>query len=375
MNTKDLSELKRRFRPESNNITCIRGCYVNGKREIISTFNQSLITLPQEEAEKYLALFRRTLTGVPGKNLLDIGFTPGQMLDGREHKLLMALKDSALSDDAAVQALYEKIIESLEMDGNYLILLMHDAYDVPYIAKDEQKVDDASETVYSYVLCSVCPVKLTKPALRYDAQENEFHARDLEWVVASPELGFLFPAFEDRCANVAQALYCLRDAGGDYGALTEALFGATPPMPADRQKEAFQSALTEALGETLKLDVVQAMHEELCMRIEEQKTDKEAPAPTVSPREMRMVLETCGVPEPRVAAFEEKYEEAFGKGADVSAVNIVDTKAFAVRAPGVLIKVDPEKRDLVETRVIDGCKYILIRVDEDVQVDGVNINI
>ena len=47
-------------------------------------------------------------------------------------------------------------------DCNYLILLVYDRYDVPYRAKDGERQEDAAE-VYSYLLCSICPVKQTKP--------------------------------------------------------------------------------------------------------------------------------------------------------------------------------------------------------------------
>ena len=54
MNQKEISELRRRFRPERSAIGHIYGCYVNGNREIISYLDESLGTMPQEEAEKYL---------------------------------------------------------------------------------------------------------------------------------------------------------------------------------------------------------------------------------------------------------------------------------------------------------------------------------
>ena len=38
-----------------------------------------------------------------------------------------------------------------------MILLVHDAYDVPYRSQDGDKQDDASSEVFSYILCSVCP--------------------------------------------------------------------------------------------------------------------------------------------------------------------------------------------------------------------------
>ena len=104
MNKKDLNEIRRRFHPEHHNITCIRGCYVNNQGEVISSFTHYLQGMPQEEAEKYLSIFKRTLSGTQGQNLLDIDFTPEQVMESPEHQLLTALKDCALKDEAIVDA-------------------------------------------------------------------------------------------------------------------------------------------------------------------------------------------------------------------------------------------------------------------------------
>ena len=207
MNEKEISEIRRRFRPDRSGISHIRGCYVNENREIVSQFDQSLGLMSQEESEKLLAILRRTLSGTLGKNLADITFSTQQVVDSEEHRLLMALRGSSLADEEAVQALFQRVISSLTLEGNYLILLAHDTYDVPYRAKDGERMDDASDQVFSYILCSICPVKLTKPALSYQVQEGVFCTKTADWVVAPPALGFLFPAFDDRSANIYGALY------------------------------------------------------------------------------------------------------------------------------------------------------------------------
>ena len=375
MNRKEISEIRRRFNLDKNAISCIRGCYVNDKREIVSMFNRPLMSFPQEEAEKYLAIFRRTLAGVPGRNLVDMVFRPDQVMDGEEHRLLTAMRNTALKVEEGVQAFYQKVIDSLEMEGNYLILLTHDAYDVPFRGRDDLKVDDASEEVFDYILCSICPVKLTKPALSYYASDNEFHDREQDWVVAAPELGFMFPTFDDRAANIYNALYYTRDTATMHDEFISAIFNTDAPMPAAEQKETFQALLEDAIGDDLSYEVVQTVHEQIRSMIEEQKSDKEAEAPVVSKREVKAMLENCGVPEERVTAFEEKYDADFGATIELGAQNIVDERKFEVRTPDVVIQVNPERSDLVETRVIDGFKYILIRADEGVEVNGVNINI
>ena len=375
MNRKEIAEIRRRFSPDKNAISRVRGCYVNEKRKVVSAFDRPLLSFPLEEQEKYLAIFRRTLAGVPGRNLIDIEFRPDQVMDDDAHGLLMGLRNTALSVDAGAEKLCRAIIDSLEMEGNYLILMAHDAYDVPFRHMDEHKADAISEEVFSYIVVAVCPVKLTKPALSYFSEDNAFHSREPDWVVAAPELGFMFPTFDERAANIYSALYFTKDAGNSHEEFVDAVFHCAAPMPAAVQKEAFQSVLEDALDEDLSFDVAQSVHEQLREMLEIHNQDKRAEPLELSRREVSGMLEACGVPEARLAAFEEKYDAEFGRDAPLSAVNIVEPKKFEVRTPDVVVRVNPERSDLVETRVIDGTRYILIRADEGVEVNGVNINI
>ena len=375
MNEKEIAELRRRFRQDKSSITHVRGCYVNENREIISEFDQSLTLSRQEDAEKILAVLRKTLSGAVGQNLLDIEFDTRQVVEGDEHRLLMALRDSRLADQEAVHALFRRVIASLDLAGNYLILLAYDAYDVPYRSKDGQRQDDASDQVFTYILCAVCPVKLTKDALSYYIQENQFRSVEADWVVAAPEVGFLFPAFDDRATNLYNALYYTRDISQSHPDFVDALFKSQVPMPAAVQKETFQSILGDTLEEECRYEVVQAVHDELCGMIAAHKESKEEDPLVVSKVTVKRVLHECGVSPDHVERFEEQYDRQFGPEADLPPRNIVDEKQLEVKTPDVTIKVSPERSDLVETRVIDGRRYILIRAEEGVEVNGVQIHI
>lgn len=375
MNEKEISEIRRRFRPDKNNISHIRGCYVNEKREIVSEFNQSLGMMPQEEAEKMLAILKRTLSGTLEKNLIEISFDTQQVVDGEEHKLLMTLRNSSLNDANAVSTLFQHIIQTIVIEGNYLILLSHDTYDVPFRSSDGEKQNDASSEVFSYILCSVCPIKLTKPALSYYVRENEFHNHNVDRIVSAPELGFMFPAFDDRSANLYNALYYSRDIAENHKEFVDAIFKSEIPLPAAVQKETFESILGETLAEDCSYDVVQTVHDQFCEMIEEHKINKEIEPLVISKNTVKQVLESCGVSDSRVTAFEEKYNSEFGTDVDLCPRNIVDTKQFEVRTPNVTIHVSPEHSGLVETRIIDGTKYILVRADDGVEVNGVNVHI
>ena len=375
MNEKEISEIRRRFRADRSNITYVRGCYVNEKREILSEFNQSLALLSQEENEKFLTILKRTLSGTLGKNLLDLSFTTQQVVSGAEHKLLMALRDSALKDPDAVHALFQAIISSLVMEGSYLILLACDAYDIPYRGKDDEIQADASSEVYTYFLCSICPIKPTKPALGYDMQENVFHDLRTDWVVSPPVCGFLFPAFDDRSTNLYGALYYTKDVKEGQDALVETLFHTQPPMPAAVQKESFQTILGDALGDESSYQVVQAVHGELRDILEEHKASRDPQPLVLSKEAVGRVLADCGATEEQVDAFASGYAASFGADARLHPRNVVDTKQLEIATADVTIRLSPDRSDLVETRVIDGARYILVRAEDQVTVNGVPIHI
>ena len=375
MNEKEISEIRRRFRQDKSNITHIRGCFVNEKREIVSEFDQSLALMSQEESEKFLAIIKRTLSGTLGKNLIDISFATQQVVDGEEHKLLMELRNSSLKNEDAVHTFFQNVIQATTMEGNYLILLAHDTYDVAYRSKDGEKQSDVSSEVFSYILCSVCPIKPTQPALSYYITENEFHNRKCDWIVSPPELGFMFPAFDNRSANIYNALYYTRNINESHAEFVDAVFKTDIPIPAAEQKEIFQSMLGNTLSDDCNYEVMQSVHRQLSEMIEEHKANKEADPLTIPKSTVKSVLASCGVSDSNVSVFDEKFDAEFGADANISPQNIIDTKKFEVSSPDVKIQVNPEHSDLLETRIIDGAKYVLIRVEDSIEVNGVNISI
>lgn len=376
MNQKEVSELRRRFRPEKSAVSRIYGCYVNGSsREIISYLDEPLGNMPPEEAEKYLSLLKKSLSGSLGKNLIDVVFSTAQVADSDEHRLLSALRESALRDGEIRETFYRTVIDALDMgESNYLILLAHDAYDVPHRGKDGEMDPDGSDQVFSYIVCSVCPVKACKMELGYFPGENEFHSCAAGQIVSAPELGFLFPAFDDRAANIYNALFYARKPDQLHQEFLDAVFRTESPMSAAEQKEAFEGALAGALEEAFSLEVAQALHGRLLETIEAGREDKEAEPPALSAGEIGGILRDCGVTEEKAAAFTERCGQAFG-GAALNPENLIDAGRFDVRTEHIAISVDPAYSCLVESRIIDGRKYLLIPAGEGVEVNGLPVGL
>ncbi len=375
MNEKEVGELRRRQRRDRSNMTALYGCYVNENKEIISEFRQSTGMMPENEADKYFALLRRVLSGSLGRNLIDITFKTAQVAGSPEHKLLMTLRESALADEEARSELYQKIIANVVMESNYLILLGCDSYDVPFKSKDDSFQKDNSEETYKYILCAICPVKQTKATLHYVPEEKQFHDGAMLQQVSAPGNGFLFPAFDGRATNIYNALYYTKDTKQSQEALVEELFHAPIPKPAAEQKQVFEALLTTSLGEESSMEVVQSVHEQLRQRMELHKESKVPEPLTVTKEDVTEVLTSCGVSQESLAKFSVDFEQAFGYEADVHPKNIIDSKKFEVHTPDVVIKVAPDRSDLIETRIIGGVKYILICAAEDVEVNGVSVHI
>ena len=375
MNEKEIGELRRRQRRDRSNITAIYGCYVNDNKEIITQFRQSTGIMPENESDKYFALLRRVFSGGIGKNLIDITFKTSQVADSPEHKLLMELRKSGLKDEEKLQELYQKIIDNIQLEGSYVILLGCDSYDVPFKSKDDTLQKDASEENYTYLVCAICPVKQTKANLHYVPEEKLFHDGAIQNLVSAPALGFLFPAFDNRSTNIYNALFYTRDIKAGQDQLIEALFNTPVPKPAAEQKKTFEALLSTCLGEECSLDVVQTVHDQLSQRIELHKESKVPEPLMITKEDVKEVLASCGVSDEHMAKFSVDYDEAFGFEAELHPKNIIDNKHFEVKTPDVVIKVDPTRADLVETRIIGGVKYILICADENVEVNGVNIHI
>lgn len=374
MNEKEIAEIRRRFRSDKTNISRVCGCFVNEKKEIISEFDQSVGMMPEEEADRTLSLLKKTLSGTPKRNLLEIEFSTDQVMNSEEHKLLTDLRSTELTDKELVRKLYDKIISSLELEGNYMILLAHDRYDVFDMAADGAR-EEESRQMFSYIVCAICPTKEGKPTLSYYVPGNCLRSVCADTVLSSTELGFMFPAFDDRATNIYKAIYYTRSITDSHKELVDALFSSSLPMPAAEQKTTFGSILAESAAEECNLRVVRSVHSQLCHLIEEHKNEKKEEPLVINKSDAGDMLRYCGVDEEKIESFEKSFDEKFGESAEISPKNIADAKHISIKTPDVTIKVNAGCGDLVEARVIDGVKYILVRAEDGVELNGINIEI
>ncbi len=371
MNKKEILEIRKQFTPANCAITRICGCYVDHEKTKKMESKEAFLSLPEEEAFKYFDIFKKTLSGTVGKNMLNLEFPLDAEMPGGTQEYLLKLRDSKLEDDMLLEEFYDKVIATYDYAENYYIVLIHAMYDIPGKSSDGLEMFDASDEVYEYLLMSICPVSLSKAGLSYNAEDNRIQDRIRDWIVDMPVKGFLFPAFNDRSTDLHSVLYYTKKSEDLQPEMIDQLLGAQMPMSADTQKETFQMIIEDTLGEDGDYETVRNIHETLNDLIEEH---KEEPEPlSLDKTEMKKIFEQSGVDAEKMENFDRNFEENAGEKASLLATNIAETRKFNIETPDVVIKVNPDRADLVETRIIDGRQCLVIPVDDHIEVNGISV--
>lgn len=403
MTKKEINEIKGLYDTiEECGISRLCGCYVNGDKEKVKVFSESFLNLEEKEQHKYLEIFRKNLSGTLGKNLVDLSFVNQDSDDisfGRA--LLNELKKSELKDDSLLDKFYDRIINTYNHVGNYLILLIYQAYDVPGITDDEIEMEDASDEVYSYVLCSICPMKLTKPGLGYDDKLEMIHTLKQSFQVELPDTGFIFPAFNDRSSDDSQLLYYTRKADDLQDKLLDELLAVSAPLPAKQQKEGFNTFVEQVLGQDTTIETMIAMQENFTEIVKEKKGFSDSPTVVLDKDTVREVFVKSGVDESKLEVFDKKFDQQFDMEQyakrnrvvndeddnqepivipklkvepTILAENVLPTRNIEVKGKDLLLRINTKNMDMIDINNADGKKYLVIELPNDVKVNGISVS-
>ena len=372
MNKKEVSEIKKLFTPAGCAITRICGCYVDAEKEKRTELKEAFLSLPEEEAFKYFTIFRGAMSGTLGKNLINMEFPLHTEAAGGTQEFLLRLRDSELKDDVLLEEFYDKVIDNYDYGENYYIILIHCAYDIPAKSTDGNEMFDASDYVYSFIQCTVCPVKLTKPGLSYQPPTNTIENSTRNWMVGSPDLGFLFPAFNDRNTDLHSLLYYSKSPEKLSTRLVDEVLGCTIPLSAKSQKETFQAIVEETLGENCDFENVKNIHESLNEMLEEHRDN---PEPLILDKhQVKRLLENNGADPEKLRELDTIYPtDKDGRETSLVASNMVNARIFEIKTPDVSIKVAPDKTYLVQTKMVEGHSCIVIEVNEHVEINGITV--
>lgn len=337
MDNKDVLELKRRFKKEACTFTRMCGCYVSVDKEKITKISETFLNLEDEEFYKYLEIAKKTLSGKIGNNLVELNFPNEEEKAGGRQQFLMGLRDCKLKNDDLLDTFYDMVIDNYDRVGNYLILIFHDAYDVMTKTSDNSKLDE-SEEVYEYLLCAICPVELTKPALGYREAENRIGARIRDWVVGMPETGFVFPAFTERSTDIHSVMFYTKNTVNPHVEFEDSVLGCMEHMTSDQKKVEFAQIVKDVVGDDDDEETIQIYNEvqDTLNEVLQNEQEKAEESSTNEPDEpLKVVLTEQIINEvlEKVNLFENQKEAIKKSCADVipedtEVAEIIDEKAI-----------------------------------------------
>lgn len=334
MNQSEVTELRKRFSKSNCSFTKLCGCYVDSEKRQLVNINENFLNLDEDEFHKYLDIAKKTLSGPVGDHLLNLEFPMEEEQPGGRQHFLMELKESALKDEDLLERFYELIIHTYEYPGNYLILLFHDAYDVMKRTSDRMQLDE-SEEVFTYLLCAVCPVQLSKPGLGYREKEHRIGSRIQDWVVGAPDSGFLFPAFNDRSTDIHSLLFYTKDTKNPHTELMESALACAAKDTATIKRRNFESILEQSIGndsienEMLMIDIQQNLNDMLTEQVE--LFEKKQEDYVLDSEQLDILIQDSNVPEESAEKLKTNFEHTFVDEPPVAA-HLLDARTLKSNA-------------------------------------------
>ena len=411
---RDVLELRRRLTKRECSISRMSGCYVNGMKEILLRFNEPFLDLEEEEFYKYLEIAKKSLSGTLGNNLLELNFDRTEDAAERQ-QFLLALKSSKLQNEALLDRFYEQVIAHYTCSGNYLILVFHDVYDVMTRTRDNAKLDE-SEEIYTYMICAICPVDLSKPGLGYREDENRIGVCARDWIVGMPEVGFVYPAFSGRSSDVNAVMYYVKNGANTHPEFVTDFLGCQTQRTAAQDKKLFQTIVENAFGEEQEQaeNAYLKSHRNLDGVVAVQAEQEDQPEEAMTPAAVADMIADVEMPEPVRAEITRAYAAEFGETLP-TAGRLLDAKLAAEGAKRahtlelerkvetlqaqlarqtaqpapeaedpddvpwdegpsarVVVQVPEERRAAVHAQMVDGrrCLVIPLETDETARING-----
>lgn len=372
MDKQETLEIRKLLTKNNCRIDRIAGCFVDENGQVITDLKDTWRAMPEEEVEKYCELFRKTLTGKQGKNLFHLEFPLREEEEGGRQNLMYRVLQDNFHDPALVQGFCRQIIQNLSLMGRYLILLGHGAYDIPAKSSDGTQMDDASEYVYLFLVCCICPVTEIKEGLCFDEESLTFINKRSDLGVQAPEVGFLFPEFNDRAPDIHAVQWYAKKEEERHPELIDGLVGGDMPVTVSAQKEQFKDIVEQTLGRDCDFENVKSLTEAVDEMLKEQKDNPE-PVELGKTEVRRLLHESGAAPDSLGQTFEESFDEMVGEGGTINAESIGGRSVMEIRSPSVKISVKSDMTQMITTRIIDGREYLLIPVQDNIELNGIRI--
>lgn len=355
MNKKEILEIKKQFSLKHAVLNAISIIYVTEEKEILFTKKEYFSQMPEEEAEQYLELLKKGLSGKMGKNLYTLNFPTVNGGSKEENDFYYFRKNKSVDD-----TLIQSIIKSYRTDNKYVILVANGIYDVP----------GEEGYVYEFMEIAICPVQPSDDKLVCDASKQVICGRVRDMLLSAPTDAFLYPAFHDRCEDIHSVLYYTKKPSVRQDVLLEDLTGNPRPLSNEEEMDIFHSSLEESnIG---SMEIIGHLYNKVQ---EMQDTNSGEAEPCYSLKMIEKLLQSCDVPKNSIETFHQIIKSKVGEKGCLHLNGLMDTKHYCIKNNYFDIKTEPELAGDVFVKEIDGQRYLLCPIkDSEVEVNGITFH-
>lgn len=376
MNAKDLSKIKRQFKPDNErfNINEIINIYCkkDGLKKVF-TLRNAFDMLDTEVQEYHIKNLKKAITGAFDNKLFDLTFKAETAL--KSQTFLNDLLKTGL-DDKLVSQLVDNILANYKYDTDVVISFINANMILPIKNKKTNEVDDENDYSYNFIMCSINKVQAVTPNMKLDVAEKEItvDANITDLKVSTPFEGFVFPTYTDNCVDVNNVLYYTNTANSINTAIAEDVLGLESKLSAKEQKSIFNAILTSTLGESLEIPVINEVYSKINELVKEAQEEDET-KDKISINEIGEILTDMG------ATNFDEVKNSFSDDFDIngytdfSIESIVPKKKNSIKIKDEDINVTLSANDLskIKQTKLKGKKCLIIELSNEIELDGFKI--
>lgn len=390
MNKKEIAEIKKQFKFGNEAFTIYGYGIYHAKAfnieandfkkfadlEDLENGRSSPNTWDELEETCFLDITKKTFSGSLGKALVEYNFPDDILLDTSAdsvYKKLNKVLDNFTKENALEYATF--LASKISLESEYAILITKASYSVPQKDVNGEKMDlEFSEgESYDFLVVSICPIENGKPALMLDNSTSKVVHQPISRMILQPLQGFVYPTFNERMTDVNSVLVFNKKPKQPCTTLIEDCLGCTYELNPEDEQTRFNNLVNKLTdGETVEYEISKSIHEQISDIIENTSVNTEITE--LDKGEILKIFKNSGMSEENLKKFDEAFEDEIGDYS-LKAVNLVEANKMNIKSPDIVVNVKNNSLDKVKSQTIDGRKCLVIEIDENVEINGMNVNI
>ena len=380
MNKKEISHIRRQFKPENEHLTIddIFTVYVQKETgDIYHHETNPFNMLEKETQDLFLDNFKKTLTGTVDAKLFTLKFKREEGIDNLTQNILyegLHTKDKDEWQNHMLE-IVEKIYAEKVYDFDTVVTFIQGDYSKPVHKRESESDMGGNDTVYSnkFILCSVNKTDQPESSFTFDYIEKAFKAsHDVDPIInlTKPLTGFLFPAFHDYASDVNHILYSAGKANEPDEAFIDAILECDVVMTAAENKDSFELVVNKLAGDKVNATMLSNIYEEIDQILEESKEDEDSEVPDLDYNDVEHILSVSGVEDVDTEKVKETFQTIFDDEQHAFKADSLLPKKVKINTETTKISIDPKHLKDVKYITYEGKRCLLLEIGDDVEIEG-----